>query len=114
MFSWDMPIPLSVLGTPVKVDPLVISWLLASFRSVLGAVDRSRGQGGAPAGQRGRTTLRPMRIHRILVAWGNGATHVFKSCVPPVKRMCGERCSLRVPGAQPYLGPRTMVRRHDD
>src|ERR1700757_661899 len=88
---------LSVLGTPVKVDPLVISWLLASFRSVLGAVDRSRGQGGAPAAQRGRTTLRPMRIHRILVAWGNGATHVFKSCVPPVKRMCGERCSLRVP-----------------
>ena len=32
----------------------------------LRAVDRSRGQGAAPAAQRGRTTLRPTRIRRIL------------------------------------------------
>ena len=30
------------------------------------AVDRSRGRGGAPAAQRGRTTSRPARIRRIL------------------------------------------------
>jgi hypothetical protein len=52
--------PLSVLGTPVKVGVhcLFCRWSSSSPR--LGAVGPVvRGQGGAPAAQRGRTTLMP-------------------------------------------------------
>jgi hypothetical protein len=47
-------------------DPLVVC-VVASFRPPCpGAVDRSRGRGGAPAAQRGRTTSTPTRIRRII------------------------------------------------
>src|SRR4029077_3434010 len=75
-----------------------------------------RGQGGAPAAQRGRTTLMSGGgFHRILLV---GQTRV-KRCnsshlAPPcVLREAIERAKGRA-SAQPYLGPRTRVRRHDD
>src|SRR5271166_6054561 len=103
--SWCMRlVSLSVLGTPVKVGLLVISLVLASFRPVLGAVDRSRGRGGggAPAAQRGRTTLRPERIRRILGRRRDEAkTRRFKSCLPPVSENVGAGDALGRAGAQP-------------
>ena len=58
---------LSVLRTPVKVGIRCCLRCLASFRHpCLGAADRSRGRGGAPAAQRGRATSRPARIRRKL------------------------------------------------
>ena len=77
---------LSVLGTPVKVG---IRWSFLLFGLVparaVGAVDRSRGRGGAPAAQRGRTTSRPTRIRRILVGRENEAKEVVVQvicCLP--------------------------------
>ena len=61
--------PLSVLGTPVKVDPfgLFRTLLISLPRSMLmGRWTASRGRGGAPAAQRGLTTSRPTRMRRIL------------------------------------------------
>jgi hypothetical protein len=72
---------LSVLRTPVKVDPLVFSSCCSRFDPSVRAVARSRGQGGAPAAKRGRTTLRPTRIHRMLGRSRDEAkTLWFKSC----------------------------------
>ena len=74
--------PLSVLGTPVKVDPLVVSSLFdLTSAPCWGRWTASRGRGGAPAAPRGRTTSRPMRIHRILGRRGvrqrrRGSSHV--------------------------------------
>ena len=52
--------PLSVLGTPVKVGVRCRFWLLVLVVArAWWAVGRCRGQGGAPAAQRGRTTLTP-------------------------------------------------------
>src|ERR1700737_5341605 len=51
------------------------------------AVDRSRGRGGAPAAQRGRTTSRPTRIRRILwLAGTRRKTLWFKSSLLPPAR----------------------------
>ena len=85
----DVP-ALSVLGTAVKVDicvgdprkggSVVVS-LVGLIRLRAGAVDRSRGRGGAPAAQRGRTTSRPTRIRRILGRRGVRVKMLrFKSC----------------------------------
>jgi len=78
---------LSVLGTPVKGwDLLVVSRCLASFRhTCLGAVDRSRGRGGAPAAQRGRTTSRPTEDPPHAVGRRNGGKDVVVQvicCLP--------------------------------
>jgi len=81
---------------------------------VLEAVDRSRGRGGAPAAQRGRTTSMPTRIRRILRgSRDEEKTLWFKSSAASV-RECGAGDASGRAGAQPYLGPRTKVRRHDD
>src|SRR6185312_5841209 len=93
-------ISLSVLGTPVKVDPWSFSCLLASFRSVYGAVDRSRGRGGGRAAQRGRTTSRPARIRRILIGRGERGKDVVVQviCCLPGQNVCGRRrCACRRP-----------------
>ena len=90
---------LSVLGTPVKVGSVGCLRCLASFRhTCLGAVDRSRGRGGAPAAQRGRTTSRPARIRRKLGRPGTrqrrcGSSHLL----PPGRENVLRETSLRVP-----------------
>src|ERR1035441_9376175 len=54
-------------GRPQRRAPLVVFLRLASFRPVLGGRWTAvSGRGGAPAAKRGRTTLRPRRIRRIL------------------------------------------------
>ena len=73
------------------------SYLLASFRSVYGAVDRSRGRGGAPAAQRGRTTSRPARIRRILIGRGTRQRRCGSSHLLPPGTECVRETSLRVP-----------------
>jgi hypothetical protein len=107
---------LSVLRTPVKVGIRCCLSCLASFRhTCLGAVDRSRGRGGAPAAQRGRTTSRPTRIHRKLGRPGGEAkTLRFKSSAASWERRtcCGrQRRTCRRPALS---GSTDEVRRHDD
>ena len=89
--------------------------LASSLPGLGGRWGRSRGQGGAPAAQRGRTTLTPATDPPHT----GGRADEVKSVAIQVM------CCLRVyeeplgagsgrASAQPYLGPRTRVRRHDD
>jgi len=76
---------------------------LASFRhTCLGAVDRSRGRGGAPTAQRGRTTSRPTRIRRKLGRPGArqrrcGSSHLL----PPGREERAAGDNVARAGAQP-------------
>ena len=94
---------LSVLRTPVKVGIRCCLSCLASFRhTCLGAVDRSRGRGGAPTAQRGRTTARPTRIRRKLGRPGArqrrcGSSHLL----PPVREERAAGDNVARAGAQP-------------
>jgi len=71
---------------------------LASFRhTCLGAVDRSRGRGGAPTAQRGRTTSRPTRIRRKLGRPRCGSSHLL----PPGREERAAGDNVARAGAQP-------------
>ena len=83
-------------GPPVKVDPLVVSVVWPRSGHCVAAVDRSRGRGGAPAAQRGRTTSRPTRIRRILGRPGKGKMLWFKSSAASGDRR-ESRCACRRP-----------------
>jgi len=106
---------LSVLGAPVKGAPLSCFCCLTSFRGHVPC------GGGLQSGSRwsarsaARTndleadedpphTLAGPRTRRRRC----GSSHLR----PPVKRAAGVHVARA--GAQPYLGPRTEVRRHDD
>ena len=85
---------LSVMRTPVKVGS--ISHLGGSFPVFALVVARAGprgtaagGQGGAPAAQRGRTTLRPARIRRILMERVDGVKTLG------VQAVGASRCSGR-------------------
>src|SRR6266511_3505565 len=69
----------------------------------------SRGHGGAPAAQRGRTTLTPARV--VAGSSNDGAAWVTP-WASPCQAWSAGRGSPRA-GVQPYLGARTGVRRHD-
>ena len=101
-------------GVQVPRATRLVSRCLASFRPpCLRAVDRSRGRGGAPAAQRGQTTLRPTRIRRILLVAGTEAkTLWFKSSAASRECAVGaRRCACRRPALS---GSTDEVRRHDD
>jgi hypothetical protein len=97
------PSPLSVRATPGQRG--MVHWLsgMRLLGSDVAAPNRSRGQGGAPAAMRGRTTLAPARSGACLAGEGNSTT-VSAGCSPP-RRGDGKR-RVRA-GAQPYLGART-------
>src|ERR1700730_13831538 len=104
---------LSVLRTPGKGGSVVFFVLprsgpcLRRWTGVGVEVER-------PAAQRGRTTSMPTRIRRILRgSRDEEKTLWFKSSAASV-RECGAGDASGRAGAQPYLGPRTKVRRHDD
>jgi len=84
------------VGDPRKGgNPLVFSLFGLGRPIGLGAVDRSRGRGGAPGAQRGRTTSRPTRIRRILWLAGRRQSRCGSSHLqPPMQR---HMSSLRVP-----------------
>ena len=52
------------------------------------AADRRSGSGGAPAAQRGRTTLTPTRSTACLIARGGEGRCVFRSWAPPAAGLC--------------------------
>src|SRR5215218_9259426 len=68
---------------------------------------RSRGQGGAPAATRGRTTLTPARAVAGSGQQGQGPR--VSASGPPPGRLWAAVGGWHVrEGAQPYLGPRTQ------
>ena len=102
----------SVLGTPVKVDPLFVcgvwpgSRAVASLRGTAVGVEVERPQCSEderPRGRRGSAVNLASRDEGMML-W-------FKSSAAP-RDLAGVRVGRA--GAQPYLGPRTSVRRHDD
>ncbi len=96
---------LSVLGPGKGGNPVVFV--------LFGLVPVHVWGGGPQSGSRW-SARSAARIRRILIGRGNEAkTLWFKSCLPPVRER-GAGDALGRAGAQPYLGPRTMVRRHDD
>ena len=88
--------PLSVLGTPVKVR---VRWLFLvvwpGSVPCLGRWTVSRGRGGAPVAQRGRTTLRPARVRRILWVGQDEAKALWFRLFAASREQ--QVCTLRVP-----------------
>jgi hypothetical protein len=106
---------LSVLGTPVKVGIRVgFACSGPSFRPCLGWWSRSRGRGGAPGAQRGRTTSRLARSPPHTRWPGDEAKTRVVQVICCLPERAGDVHVVARAGAQPYLGPRTRVRRHDD
>src|SRR6516165_4471942 len=106
-------VSLSVLGTPVKVRVRWFAFVLASFSPVLEdggptvGVEVERPQRSEDERPRGR---RRSAIYSV----GEGRRR--NVVVQVICRSCERTwCGRRVRACQrPYLGPRTMVRRHDD
>ena len=105
---------LSVLRTPRKggsIGHFLVVWLRSG--PCLAAVDRSRCQGGAPAAYARTNDLEADEDPpHAWAARDEAKTLWFKSSAAS-REPCGDVCDTRA-GVQPYLGPRTRVRRHDD
>jgi hypothetical protein len=94
--------PLSVRRPPVNGDRLI--WLRPpSLRGGVAAPNRSRGQGGAPAATRGRTTLASARTGACLADRGGWSTSV--QAVHPLAMVVVIGSCVRAPSLIWVRGP---------
>ncbi len=92
-------------GILVKVEFLGFHWLFLAVVRAWSRRTAGRGPGGAPAAQRGRTTLTPTSSTACLIARGGEGRCVFRSWAPPAAGLCPGVARV---GAQTYLGPQTQ------